>query len=109
MKDTVNYCKAKSLLEKALNQNDTYLPAVYLLAQVYEEVIFCNINVLTLLPQCLTIFIFSQEISLEQAINLLQKQVNKNPTAKLHQMLGDLYARSGEDEKAFHHYHVALR
>ena len=46
---------------------------------------------------------------MEPAINLLQKQVNKNPTAKLHQMLGDLYARSSEEEKAFHHYHIALR
>lgn len=86
MKDPVNNSKAKSLLEKALDQNDTYLPAVYLLAQVYEE-----------------------ETSLEPAINLLQKQVNRNPTAKLHQMLGDLYARSSDDEKAFYHYHTALR
>ncbi|XKL59260.1 hypothetical protein PGB90_000276 [Kerria lacca] len=86
MKEPVNNSKAKALLEKALNQNDTYLPAVYLLAQVYEE-----------------------ETSLEPAINLLQKQINKNPTAKLHQMLADLYARSGEDEKACLHYHVALR
>lgn len=38
MKDPANNSKAKSLLEKALNQNDTYLPAVYLLAQVYEDV-----------------------------------------------------------------------
>lgn len=38
MKEPVNNSKAKALLEKALNQNDTYLPAVYLLAQVYEEV-----------------------------------------------------------------------
>lgn len=38
MKEPTNSTKAKALLEKALNQNDTYLPAVYLLAQVYEEV-----------------------------------------------------------------------
>lgn len=86
MKEPINNSKAKALLEKALNQNDTYLPAVYLLAQVYEE-----------------------ETSLEPAINLLQKQVNKNPTSKLHQMLAELYARSGDDEKAVNHYHVSLR
>ncbi|KAK7584052.1 hypothetical protein V9T40_005015 [Parthenolecanium corni] len=86
MKEPTNSTKAKALLEKALNQNDTYLPAVYLLAQVYEE-----------------------ENSIEPAINLLLKQINKNPTAKLHQMLADLFARSGEDEKACAHYHVALR
>ena len=40
MKEPVNNSKAKALLEKALNQNETYLPAVYLLAQVYEEVNF---------------------------------------------------------------------
>ncbi len=38
MKDPVNKNKAKALLEKALNQNDTYLQAVYLLARIYEEV-----------------------------------------------------------------------
>lgn len=42
MKEPINNSKAKALLEKALNQNDTYLPAVYLLAQVYEEVFLWN-------------------------------------------------------------------
>lgn len=38
MKEPVNNSKAKALLEKALSQNDTYLQAVYLLAQIYEDV-----------------------------------------------------------------------
>lgn len=38
MKDPVTVCKAKSVLEKALSQDENYLPAVYLLAELYEQV-----------------------------------------------------------------------
>lgn len=38
MKDPVTVCKAKSLLEKALAQDETYLPAVYLLTEILEQV-----------------------------------------------------------------------
>lgn len=38
MKDPVTVCKAKSILEKALQQDEMYLPAVYLLAEIYEQV-----------------------------------------------------------------------
>lgn len=38
MKDPVAVCKAKSLLEKALLQDESYLPAVYLLAEIHEKV-----------------------------------------------------------------------
>jgi hypothetical protein len=38
MKDPVTVCKAKSILEKALEQDEMYLPAVYLLAEIYEQV-----------------------------------------------------------------------
>lgn len=38
MKDPVTVCKAKSILEKALAQDEMYLPAVYLLAEIYEQV-----------------------------------------------------------------------
>lgn len=38
MKDPVTVIKAKSLLEKAIAQDQMYLPAVYLLAEIYEQV-----------------------------------------------------------------------
>jgi hypothetical protein len=38
MKDPVTVCKAKTILEKALEQDEMYLPAVYLLAEIYEQV-----------------------------------------------------------------------
>nr|CAD7449488.1 unnamed protein product [Timema bartmani]CAD7460693.1 unnamed protein product [Timema tahoe] len=85
MTDPMGVCKAKSLLEKALSHDETYLPAVYLLAGVYE-----------------------QEMNLKAAIALLQKQVEILPTCKLHQMLGDLLLREREEEKALHHYNIAL-
>nr|XP_018904104.1 PREDICTED: anaphase-promoting complex subunit 7 [Bemisia tabaci] len=85
MKDPVTVCKAKNLLEKALAQNETCLPAVYLLAEIYE-----------------------QEMNLEAAISLLERQVSLTPNCRLHQMLGDLLSRMHEDEKAFNHYQSAL-
>jgi anaphase-promoting complex subunit 7 len=85
MKDPVTVCKAKSILEKALAQDEMYLPAVYLLAEIYE-----------------------QEMALESAITLLEKQAELQPTCKLHQMLGDLLARVHEEEKALEHYSIAL-
>ncbi|KAJ9580300.1 hypothetical protein L9F63_004040, partial [Diploptera punctata] len=85
MKDPVTVCKAKSILEKALAQDEMYLPAVYLLAEIYE-----------------------QEMALDSAIALLEKQVELQPTCKLHQMLGDLLARVHEEEKALDHYSIAL-
>ncbi|XP_067010812.1 anaphase-promoting complex subunit 7 [Anabrus simplex] len=85
MKDPVSVCKAKSILEKALIQDEKYLPAVYLLAEIYE-----------------------QEMMLESAITLLEKQVVLQPTCKLHQMLGDLLARIHEEERALDHYSIAL-
>lgn len=38
MKDPVTLVKAKSLLEKALQQDESHLPAVYLLVQILEQV-----------------------------------------------------------------------
>jgi anaphase-promoting complex subunit 7 len=50
-----------------------------------------------------------QEMALESAITLLEKQVELQPTCKLHQMLGDLLARVHEEEKALDHYSIALK
>ncbi|XP_033340172.1 anaphase-promoting complex subunit 7 [Megalopta genalis] len=85
MKDPVSVGKAKNLLEKALLQDEVYLPAVYLLAEIYE-----------------------QEMNLEAAIALLERQVEIQSTCKLHQMLGDLWARVHNEEKALDHYAIAL-
>ncbi|XP_066583882.1 anaphase-promoting complex subunit 7 [Prorops nasuta] len=85
MKDPVSVGKAKNLLEEALSQDEVYLPAVYLLAEIYE-----------------------QEMNLEAAIELLERQVEIQPTCKLHQMLGDLWSRVNNVEKALDHYAVAL-
>lgn len=38
MKDPVSVPKAKTLLEKALQVDQLFLPAVYLLAELYEQV-----------------------------------------------------------------------
>lgn len=86
MKDPVSVGKAKNLLEKALTQEETFLPAVYLLAEIYE-----------------------QEMNLEAAIELLERQVEIQPTSKFHQMLGDLWARVHNQEKALDHYAIALK
>ena len=44
--------KAKTLLEKALNADPNHLPAIYLLAEIYEQdlevVSFININIFTI-------------------------------------------------------------
>ena len=86
MKDPLTVGKAKSFLEKALSQDETYLPAIYYLAEIYE-----------------------QEMNLEAAIELLGKQTDSQPTCKLHQMLGDLWGRVHNAEKALDHYAIALK
>lgn len=50
-----------------------------------------------------------QEVTLDSAIHLLEKQVALQPTCKLHQMLGDLLARVHDEEKALDHYNQALK
>lgn len=86
MKDPVSLGKAKNLLSKALAQEETYLPAVYLLAEVYE-----------------------QEMNLTAAIELLERQTELQPTCKLHQILGDLCSRLHLEEKALEHYTISLK
>lgn len=84
-KDPLSIEKAKSLLEKALKQDPTYLNAVYQLAEIYEH-----------------------EKSYEKGTELLRKQVTIQNTCRLHQMLGDFLARMNEHEKALDHYSTAL-
>ncbi|EFN88825.1 anaphase-promoting complex subunit 7 [Harpegnathos saltator] len=85
MKDPVSVGKAKNLLQKALTQDEVYLTAVFYLAEIYE-----------------------QEMNFEAAIKLLERQVEIQSTCRLHQTLGDLWARVHNEEKALDHYAIAL-
>lgn len=78
--------KAKVLLERALAADDHYLPAVYMLAQIYE-----------------------QEGNFSPAATLLHKQALDQPTCRLYQMLGDLSVKQNQLEKAFDYYYSALK
>ncbi|XP_075542666.1 anaphase-promoting complex subunit 7 [Dermacentor variabilis] len=85
MKSPVSLEKAKVCLEKALKQEPTHLPAVYLLAEIYD-----------------------QQRAYDRGIQLLQKHLENQSTCRLHQMLGDFYARTGEHDKALQHFGIAL-
>jgi len=43
-----------------------------------------------------------------KAIELLTKQINQQPTNKLHHILGDLLFKNGDQEKAMENYTAAL-
>ncbi|KAH7957019.1 hypothetical protein HPB52_014369 [Rhipicephalus sanguineus] len=85
MKSPMSLEKAKVCLEKALKQEPTHLPAVYLLAEIYD-----------------------QQRAYDRGIQLLQKHLESQSTCRLHQMLGDFYARAGEHDKALQHFGIAL-
>ncbi|KAK4298424.1 hypothetical protein Pmani_029230 [Petrolisthes manimaculis] len=85
IKDTLTVSKGKSLLEKALKEDPYHLPAVYLLCELYE-----------------------QDMRYEAAIELLRKQVAVQSTSRLHQMLADFFSRVHDEEKAAHHFGIAL-
>lgn len=90
MKESVTICKAKTFLEKAVEMQDisgpVYLPAVYMLVEIYDL-----------------------EMAPEMAYHLLMKYVESCPTSRLHQLLGDVLARMGKEDKAFDHYNIALK
>lgn len=79
-------CKAKILLERALSMDEHYLPAVYMLAQIFE-----------------------QEGNYSPAVALLHKQALDQPACRLYQMLGDLSVKQNQLEKAFDYYYSALK
>ncbi|KAL4089145.1 hypothetical protein QTP88_024213 [Uroleucon formosanum] len=85
MKDPMTVAKAKILLERALNVDDYYLPAIYMIAQIYE-----------------------QEGNFSPAVAVLHKQALDQPTCRLYQMLGDLSVKQNQLEKAFDFYYSAL-
>ena len=86
IKDPVQASKGRSFLEKALTIDVAYPAAVYLLVDAYEQ--------------------SGQRI---KAVEVLVKQIDIQPTNKLHHTLADLLVKSGEPEKALEHYTTALR
>ena len=75
--------RAKSLLERAAGTG--HLPAVYLLVELLDR-----------------------EGAAVRAIELLQRQLEGTSTATLHQLLADLFAKGGQEERAIQHYSQAL-
>lgn len=45
----------------------------------------------------------------EAAIELLRKQVAVQSTSRLHQMLADFFSHVHDEEKAAHHFGIALK
>ncbi len=73
--------RAKNMLEKALSQDPSHLPAVYMMASLLE-----------------------QESKVDKAIELLEKQIERHSTSKLHLVLAELFAKSYDDDTAHDHY-----
>lgn len=86
LKDVMSKNKAKPLLIRALELNENYLPAVFMLAEIYQE-----------------------ESETGEAIKLLKKQVAVQPNCKLHSMLGDFLSYEKEMNGALEHYTHALK
>lgn len=86
LKDVISKTKAKPLLRRALDHNENYLPAVFLLAEIYQE-----------------------ENETAEAIKLLKKQVEIQPNNRLHVMLGDFLSYEKDLTGALEHYTHALK
>ncbi|EDW82032.2 uncharacterized protein Dwil_GK25583 [Drosophila willistoni] len=76
---------ARKFVEKSLEIDNSYLPAVALMAEIYRY-----------------------DGATKEAILLLKKQVIMYPHAKLYAMLGDLLSQEKELGKALHYYYLAL-
>lgn len=85
VKDPVSASKGRSFLEKALAIDATYTPSVFLLVDAYE-----------------------QSGQRAKAIQVLVKQIDHQPSNRLHHALADLYVKSGEQDRALEHYSAAL-
>ncbi|XP_055614250.1 anaphase-promoting complex subunit 7 [Uranotaenia lowii] len=81
----ITKAKAKTLFQKALELNENYLPAVYLLADVYQ-----------------------QENDVTNCMKLLKKHAMLTQNCKLHAMLGDLLSNDKDHTGALEHYTIAL-
>ncbi|ETN64398.1 anaphase promoting complex 7 [Anopheles darlingi] len=85
MKDRTTRPKAKALFIKALGINENYLPAVYLLAELYQR-----------------------ENDVASSMELLKKHVMLSQNCKLHAMLGDVLVNDKDHSGALEHYTMAL-
>ncbi|XP_037092477.1 anaphase-promoting complex subunit 7-like [Pollicipes pollicipes] len=85
LKEPLYVSRVRSCLEKALDKEPSYLPAVHLLVEIYEK---SNLH--------------------ELAIDLLRRQVATHSTCRLHLALADLLVRDRDEERALHHYQIAL-
>ncbi|XP_065055553.1 anaphase-promoting complex subunit 7-like [Rhopilema esculentum] len=84
-KDAQGTDKAKTMLEKALANNPSFLPAAYLLVEILMKA-----------------------RHFESAIVVLRKQLELQPTARLHQSLGDCLREKNLRAEALEHYNKAL-
>lgn len=55
------------------------------------------------------LYVNLQDLRYESAIELLRKQVAVQSTSRLHQMLADFFSRVHDEEKAAHHFGIALK
>lgn len=85
LKDDNTKPKAKTLFQKSLEINESYLPAVYLLADFYQ-----------------------QENDIVNCRKLLKKHAILTQNCKLHAMLGDLLSSDKDHSGALEHYTIAL-
>lgn len=82
----MNSARARNVLDRAIASDPNYTPPVCLLAEQLE-----------------------QEQSYDEAVALLKRHVEINPSSRVHQMLGDCLVRLQKDDEAFVHYSIALR
>lgn len=82
----LNSAKVIRLLQKAVTADLGYAPAVFLLAEQFD-----------------------QEQRYDEARELLLRHASVNPSSRVHQMIGDYYAKLVEDTEAFNHYCIALK
>ncbi|XP_055642307.1 anaphase-promoting complex subunit 7 [Toxorhynchites rutilus septentrionalis] len=85
LKDDSTKAKAKALFLKTLELNENCLPAVYLLADIYQ-----------------------QENDVASCMKLLKKHAMLAQNCKLHAMLGDLMSNEKDHSGALEHYTTAL-
>ncbi|XP_058449473.1 anaphase-promoting complex subunit 7-like [Malaya genurostris] len=85
LKDDATKEKAKTLFEKAIELNESYLPAVYLLADLFQ-----------------------QENDIVSCMKLLKKHTMLTQNCKLHAMLGDLLSNDKDHSGALEQYTIAL-
>ncbi|XP_033099544.1 anaphase-promoting complex subunit 7-like [Anneissia japonica] len=81
----LNHDQAKTMLERALALDSTYLEATYILTELYME-----------------------ERNFDAAMALLRKHLFHSSTCRLHQMLGDCLAATNEHIDAIDQYNIAL-